>query len=346
MRIAIINDVHWGNRKSVDYHFESLSRFFDNQFIPYIMENKIEYIVIAGDWYESRQSIPHHIQRKSIEVIERLSGLSFVRGIYFVAGNHDLNFKNNYTIHNLSSYQSIPKVEIKLGFGSFIEDGIYYHSYDTSERILYNLSNSNTKGKLFICHLETDGNKVISYINNNFTYGLSGHIHIREEHKNFTYLPSVQENTTDEYKSLHGFAIYDTILNTVEFVENIVSGKFKKIVFGDDFSEKDIYNNFITTEIDLAVMRKLTPKKTQQDILAQQFRNKVIDMKPAYILDWLSYDSENISSLTFTTEKSNDTEPVLSDVESEIYDAIQVMDEFIYKEEMINEIKKFRMITC
>ena len=339
---ALLNDVHFGHRKGSNWHRESLLRFFYEQFIPELKEKKIENVWMLGDLFENRHSVTYSliddVKLVLQEIAKAISGK-----VYLLVGNHDLKYKNDMTNHNFSSYEDIPNLEVLVGKGVMTLGNykLAWCSYDIEDTNILNFLKK-SKADIFFGHLETTGYNVIKYINENMTAGYSGHIHQHEIHGNFQYLPSTQQNATDEVDSIHGYSLIDWETGAHEMVDNRVSGKFKTICFGTNFTEEDIFNNYITMEIDKILVKKLSTRKVQQDFLISEFIAKVKSFKPSHVFDTAYIDSsvekferdmEGIKKIETNIENKSDFD---ADILRIAYEHTEM-----YADETIAEIQEF-----
>ena len=54
MKIAIINDTHFGVRNDHQGFLDYMFQFFDEQFFPYLIENDIKTVFHLGDVFDRR----------------------------------------------------------------------------------------------------------------------------------------------------------------------------------------------------------------------------------------------------------------------------------------------------
>ncbi len=347
MKDVMINDVHFGHRLNSNWHFESLIRFFYEQLIPEIKENNYKNVWMNGDWFESRNSCSFNRIDESIKILEEISKIIDGK-IYMLVGNHDLFYKNDMGKHNFASFKHIPKVEILLGKGMLEIEGksVFYSSYDSSDNIYDYLTTNKIKADVGMFHLETDGSKVMTYVNKNFKYGYSGHIHMLEEHGNFFYLPSTQQNKTDEVISIHGYSVIDWSNCKHKMVDNKVSGRFITVEFGDELSSELIKNNFVDFVVDKAKVRKLSNRKLHQDVIENEFKTQLESFEPAIMFETKYIDSEKENSLQEVLSeadkklKENDLINNANTIEDDILDIMGNSD-MLYGEESMMEVKEF-----
>src|SRR5258708_29888013 len=97
MKIAVISDIHLGIRSNNQFFQEHSIQFFENIFIPYLLENKIDTILFAGDMTDNRKQINFvtlNVWKKRLfNVLEKHNFK-----IHAIPGNHDLSFRNSREI--------------------------------------------------------------------------------------------------------------------------------------------------------------------------------------------------------------------------------------------------------
>ena len=57
MKIALLNDTHFGCRNDSPAFIKYQNRFYDELFFPYIIENKIDTLIHLGDVVDRRKFI-------------------------------------------------------------------------------------------------------------------------------------------------------------------------------------------------------------------------------------------------------------------------------------------------
>ena len=60
MKIALINDTHWGARNDSPAFIEYFNKFFNDIFFPYLVENNIKTLIHLGDVVDRRKFINHY----------------------------------------------------------------------------------------------------------------------------------------------------------------------------------------------------------------------------------------------------------------------------------------------
>ncbi len=108
-KFAIITDLHFGVNGNSDMMLDSQERYFKEEFVPYIKENKLDFLVIAGDLFENQNSINVKVLNKAVEIIEEIAS---VVSTYVLVGNHDIYYKSNLAVNSLKIIKGINRVTV------------------------------------------------------------------------------------------------------------------------------------------------------------------------------------------------------------------------------------------
>jgi DNA repair exonuclease SbcCD nuclease subunit len=282
MKIALLNDTHFGARNDSPAFLEYFMRFYNEQFFPYLEKNNIKTLIHLGDVTDRRKFInfktAHAFRQK---FMKRLWEMKV--DTHIIVGNHDTYFKNTNEVNSVSelctTYDGVnepwiytnPK-EVELGgcrmlFLPWICD-------DNYEESIYAIDNSTSE----ICmgHLEIKGFEMQKGIVNQqgleksqfkrFEKVISGHFHKKSDDGHIYYLGAQYEQTWSDYKDPKGFHIFDTETRELERISNPLR-IHKKFIYNDkdnDYSNVDLseFNNtfvkvFVTNKTDDIMFNKL-----------------------------------------------------------------------------------------
>lgn len=242
--IAIISDIHFGSKNFNKNVFDSHVNFFRNFFFPYLFDNNIKHVIIAGDLFHNRNTIDNYIlQRLNTEFFDYFDENDIT--LYIIPGNHDLYYKNTRDYNSLRSFIDKKYKNIKI----FDKEDYYIEIIDKYKIVFvpWILNENNyqnilsIKGDICIGHFEfinhyMQKNKISEYgyednlIKNNYKLIFSGHYHYNSVNDNLIYLGSPYQLTWNDYNDKKGFYILKSNFD-YDFVENKISPKFIKIYY-------------------------------------------------------------------------------------------------------------------
>jgi hypothetical protein len=105
MKIALVNDTHFGARGDSQVFNQYFFKFWENIFFPYLKEHNIATLIHLGDVVDRRKFINHNT---ASDFQNRFMKRFWSEGIdtHIMIGNHDTYYKNTNkvnAIHNLCS---------------------------------------------------------------------------------------------------------------------------------------------------------------------------------------------------------------------------------------------------
>ena len=256
MKIAILNDTHFGVRNDSEAFRNYQLRFYNEIFFPYLEKHNIKTLIHLGDVVDRRKFI--NFQTASIfrkQFFDRLWKQKI--DTHIIIGNHDTYFKNTNEVNAIdnlyTSFDGInepfiytrPKVVefdgVPILFMPWICD-------DTREESIHMLNTA--KADLCFGHLEIKGiemqNGVINEHGNDkadfnrFERVVSGHFHKHTDDGQIFYCGAQYEMTWSDYQDPKGFHIFDTETREMERIWNPIT-IHKKIIYDD---KKKSYDSF------------------------------------------------------------------------------------------------------
>lgn len=258
MKIAIVNDTHWGVRNDNKALADFQARFWDEVFFPYLKENDIKTIFHLGDIVDRRKYI-NFVTAKRLE--DEFIKPCVDNGIelYVVAGNHDTFFKNTNEVNALrqlygsTSYDNMhlywdDPVELDMdGCKIMLSPWMCAENWDSSIKAF-----QETKAQILMGHFEITGFEMDKghicttgmdkNVFNKFDAVYSGHFHQPSSHGNISYLGAQFEMTWSDYDQKRGFSVFDTETREMTYVRNPLK-IFHKIWYDDtDMTIEDIAN--------------------------------------------------------------------------------------------------------
>ena len=92
MKIALLNDTHFGARNDSPAFLDYFMRFYNEIFFPYCKESNIKTLIHLGDVVDRRKFINHNTAHNFKKVFwDKLDELNIKT--YVIIGNHDTYYK-------------------------------------------------------------------------------------------------------------------------------------------------------------------------------------------------------------------------------------------------------------
>ena len=286
MKLALLNDTHFGCRNDNPAFIKHQNKFYDEVFFPYLIENNITTLVHLVDVVDRRKFINHNTAHNFREKFwHRLTDLKI--DTHIIIGNHDTYYKNTNEVNAIENLNVGPDVKIytqprevefdgtKIQFLPWICD----NNYDDS---IHAIDHSNAD----ICfgHLEIKGFEMHGgHMNEHglsreqfrrFEKVLSGHFHKKSDDGHIFYLGTQYEIMWSDYKCPKGFHIFDTNTREIERVEN-PNRIFKKFIYDDvkyDYTHQRL-DNYDNCFVKLIVSQKT--KEEMYNKLIEKFYNDI-----------------------------------------------------------------------
>jgi len=247
MKIALLNDTHFGVKNGSDIFLAYTEKFFDKVFFPYCVENNISHIIHLGDYFDNRKFLNIKVLRHNYETfISKLYENNISMDV--ILGNHDVYWKNTNKLNSVSQILNQYKIitihekpcektfdSLSIGFLPWIADD----NYDESLEFI-----NNSSAPIIVSHLELNGFKMMKgniisshgmdhKIFDRYEMVLSGHYHTKSERDNIYYLGTQYELTWADAGDLKYFHILDTETRHLEKIENPYK-LFQRIYYDED----------------------------------------------------------------------------------------------------------------
>ena len=286
MKIALLNDTHFGCRNDSPAFIEYQNKFYNDVFFPYIRENNINTLVHLGDVVDRRKFINHNTAHNFKKVFwNKLEELNI--DTHIIIGNHDTYYKNTNEVNALQNLNISKDAKIYTrpdtvnigGLDILFLPWICDDNYDDS---LYAIDNSTTT--IAMGHLEVKGFEMHKgHFNdhglektqfNKFEKVLSGHFHKKSDDGRIYYLGTQYEITWSDYKCPKGFHIFDTDTRELERVSNPYR-MYKKLYYND---KENNYLNYDISQFDNTFVKIFVTNKTDEDMfnnLIEKFYNTI-----------------------------------------------------------------------
>ena len=335
MKLALLNDTHFGCRNDSPAFMDYQNKFYDEVFFPYIIENNITTLVHLGDVVDRRKFINHNTAHNFREKFwHRLADLKI--DTHIIIGNHDTYYKNTNEVNAIENLNVGPEVKIytqprevefdgtKIQFLPWICDD----NYDDS---IHAIDHSNADicfGHLEIKGFEMHGGHVNQHgLESNqfrrFEKVLSGHFHKKSDNGHIHYLGTQYEITWSDHKCPKGFHVFDTNTRELERIEN-PNRIFKKFIYDDtkyDYTHQRLegYNN--------CFVKLIVSQKTNDEMY-----NKLIEK---------FYSQINVHELIIVDEPTLNTSTVREDILDQGEDTLTFLGNYI--EQVDTDLDKVKL---
>ena len=278
MKIALINDTHWGARNDSPAFIDYFNRFYNEIFFPYLQQNNINTIVHLGDVVDRRKFINHNTAHNfKLNFWDKIDLLNI--DTHVIIGNHDTYYKNTNEINALQNLNISFNTKVYTSCETVNFDGldILFMPWicDTNkEDTLHHIDS--TTAQIVMGHLEIKGFEMHKgHLNEQglekelfkrFEKVITGHFHKKSDDGHIYYLGCPYQIMWSDYNCPKGFHIFDTQTRELTRIPNPLI-MFKKFVYndkGEDYSKKDLseYENtfvkfFVSNRTDTDMFDKL-----------------------------------------------------------------------------------------
>jgi len=266
MKIALLNDTHFGVRNDSMIFDDFLHKFYKEVFFPYLEKHNIKTLIHLGDVVDRRKFINFRVAdnfRKGF--LNKLWDMKI--DTHMLIGNHDIYFKNTNKVNSLQQLCTAPDginepwiyVEPKVvdfdGLKILMLPWINPENQEQS----FNMLNT-AKADVCMAHLDLNGFYMHENITQTHGYDksivkrfektFSGHFHTKNDDGQIFYLGAQYEMTWSDYGQTKGFHIFDTETRDIEFIPN-PNTIFEKLMYNDtetnydDFNIDYLHNKFV-----------------------------------------------------------------------------------------------------
>tara|TARA_B100000686_G_scaffold285183_1_gene309200 strand:- start:149 stop:1207 length:1059 start_codon:yes stop_codon:yes gene_type:complete len=273
MKIALLNDTHFGARNDNPAFVKYFNRFYDEIFFPYIIQNDIKTLIHLGDVVDRRKFINFNTAHNFQENFwKRLWDLKI--DTHIILGNHDTYYKNtnkvNFT-HLIKTFDGANEPWIYEKPATVNFDGLDilllpWICPETEEESIYEIDNSHAEvcmGHLEIKgfemhkgHFQEVGLEMDQF--RRFDKVLSGHYHRKSDNGTIYYLGTQYEITWSDYQCPKGFHIFDTDTRELTRISNPLT-MFEKIIYNDT---KQSYTNMDISKYKDKHLKVIVEEKT------------------------------------------------------------------------------------
>ena len=315
MKIAILNDTHFGVRNDSPAFIKYQNRFYDELFFPYLKENNIKTLIHLGDVVDRRKFInhntAHNFKNHFWNKLEQ-DGID----THIIIGNHDTYYKNTNEVNALQNleinknskvYTQTTEVEfdnLPILFIPWICDDNEVESVEKIKNSTSPIAMGHLEGKGFEMHnghFNEHGQEKSMF--KRFEKVSSGHFHKKSDDGQIYYMGTQYEMTWSDYNCPKGFHIFDTDTRDLTRVSNNIK-MFKKIIYDD---KQTNYNEFDITPYDECFVKLIISQKTDNDMF-NNLMDKLYNQINVHSVDVIEDMSDvNVSVKQDIIEQGEDT---------------------------------------
>lgn len=282
-KILVVGDIHLGlgYPNSVDKWFKVTQEYFQEFLLPLAKKEltQDDIIVLLGDLFDNRNIVPINILNYAQYILEELSKIC---PTHLIIGNHDLYTKSSNEVNTVKLYKYIPNVFVyeEATKIEYLGKSILMLPWVERRNDQIELLKKFKSADYLFCHSDLNGAKMhltsVAQKNTDkidveefkkYKNVFSGHIHIQQVNKNFTFVGSIHEMDRNDRENQKGVFILDVIEGTETFIPNLISPKFKRVYVMnegdidslDKVSTKDYIDLYISNSL-LVSNRKLRRK--------------------------------------------------------------------------------------
>jgi len=308
MKIALINDTHWGARNDSPAFIDYFNKFYNEVFFPYLQQNNINTIIHLGDVVDRRKFINHNTAHNfKLNFWDKIDLLNI--DTHVIIGNHDTYYKNTNEINALQNLNISFNTKVYTSCETVNFDGldILFMPWICDANMEDSLQNiDKSTAEIVMGHLEIKGFEMHKgHLNEQgldknlfkrFEKVISGHFHKKSDDGQVYYLGCPYQLTWSDYNCPKGFHIFDTTTRELTRVPN-PAVMFKKFIYDDkkeDYTKKDL-SDYENTYVKLFISQKTD--SDMFDKLLDRFHNEI----NAYEINVI----EDLSSDINSTVKEN-----------------------------------------
>lgn len=315
MKIALLNDTHFGVRNDSPAFLKYQNRFYDELFFPYLKENNVKTLIHLGDVVDRRKFInhntAHNFKKKFWNRLEE-EGID----THIIIGNHDTYYKNTNEVNALQNLEINKNAKVYTEATELNFDGcnilfIPWICDDNETRSVETIKNSTSP--IAMGHLEIKGFEMHNgHFNEHgqeksmfkrFEKVLSGHFHKKSDDGQIYYLGTQYEMTWSDFKCPKGFHIFDTADRSLTRVPNPIR-MFKKIVYND---KETNYNELDITPYDECFVKLFVSNRTDTDMF-NNFMDRMYNQINVHSIDVIEDMSDiNVTVREDILEQGEDT---------------------------------------
>lgn len=272
MQVFITTDWHFGvYLNNLDKWLNMMEDYFMNFFIPFLKQNSKpgDILIHCGDLYDNRTSIPIIASYKAEKILLEISK---ILPVHLIVGNHDLWNKGTNDVNSVRLFNFVDNINVYTETSTIELFGNKLVLMPWIEKRLDMINElKKNKGDYLFCHSDLNGCRMhlnsVAHRNpdkidviefSGYKHVFSGHIHIRQENENFTFIGSPYQMDRNDMGDQKGITVLDLVSGKIDFYPNTYSPVFRKFLVKEE-SDIDILDSLKDTKdyIDLTISNNL-----------------------------------------------------------------------------------------
>lgn len=292
MKLFMISDLHCGKYNGESEKWIALNKkYFYEWLMPTLkkLAKKGDKLVILGDIFDNRTNLNLKVVSFVVKLFEDLSKIIEV---HTLLGNHDMWAMSDPEINSTCTIRNIPSV--------FVYDEPKVVDFDGIETLMMPWVHGKNKEKevleqfkgldLLLCHSDLNGCRTQLYPTRphqrqildiedfkGYTKVYSGHIHIQQTIKNFTFVGCPYHLDRNDVGNEKGIWVYNTKTQEDILIENDFSPQFKNVKITEEkhlsvLTEEMFQKDFIDLEISKTLILNKPNVKLQIEKVASKWK--------------------------------------------------------------------------
>lgn len=322
--VILISDIHFGVHSNSDMWIDIQNQYFEKFFIPYIKKNKNKNTCcfILGDVFDNRQSI----NVKVLDIAKKIMRtISSIMDVFILVGNHDIYYTQKNDVTSVDVFDKIKNITIfkEPEVVMFSDKKIlvipWRKSVDDMKTILTQYNTDYVFAHTDINGFKLNSARVIDYgvkptVFNKFKRVFSGHIHLRQEHKNIIMCGNPHHTTRTDINNKKGIYTLNVSNNKTTFIENNFSPEYVRINIVDflDCSVQQLKKHFTNKIVDIDISQNYF-------IVSRDAVHKFITTLDKICLKLYTHTKQKV-------EKVNVTIPKHLNIKEFIFDAVETLE--------------------
>lgn len=352
--VVFISDVHFGVRNGSLEWNNNIKNYFNDFFIPHVKSiqkrGRKVMVVVAGDYFDSRQHIDINVMNTACDVMEELTK---VCSVYMLVGNHDIYKNNELDITSLRCLRNIKKVciidkiskvviknDVKFLFVPWVGEYKKENTIITEHKDSVNFIVMHTE----IAGMTYDNNRpIINGVNMDVCGSckiISGHIHKRQESKKGFYLGSpypMDRADIGNVKGVYCISINDLGGVDINFTENTYSPRFVKVRFDETENNAFVWqtivnNNYVDIVFTEKDMEKVNVNKFAETLYEMGAKKiEIIEEKINVVVDTDDPDVQSMNPDDITIENMFTAKVDKMNLENDIFNDLNKLNDYYIK---------------